>query len=118
MVGETRQARVRGIGAAVAALGALLLLNLVTNPPGPAPFPCDLWQEMGIEAKRAAVHEQLVAPGAEPERGCLERNLERFVEATDGFCRDTDGSTFGNPEVHALALEAERRQACPQGLAQ
>jgi hypothetical protein len=118
MAGETRKARARGIGAAVAALGALLLLNLVTSASGPAPFPCDLWQGMGVEAKRAAVHEQLVAPSAEAERGCLERNLDRFVAATDGFCRETGGSTFGTPEVHAIALEAERRQACPQGPAQ
>jgi hypothetical protein len=99
----------------VAAAGAaLLLLNLVSTEPSPSAFPCELWQGMGVEDKRAAVHEQLVAPSAGAERGCLERNVDRFVEATEGFCRDTAGSTFGSPEIHAIALEAERRKVCPQ----
>jgi hypothetical protein len=112
MSGETSRKLARGVGWVTAALAALLSLNLVSSEPGGTAFACDLWQGMGIEAKRATVHEQLVAPSGETERGCLERNLDRFVEATDGFCRDTERSTFGSPEIHAIALEAERRKAC------
>lgn len=118
MRGGLGEARARRLGWVAAAGGALLLLNLVSSEPSQPAFPCELWQGMGVDDKRATAHDQLVSPRAEAERGCLERNVDRFVEATDGFCRDTAGSTFGSPEIHAIALEAERRKACPQDQAQ
>jgi len=112
MTGETTRKLARGIAAATAILAVLLTVNVISIEPEGTVFACDLWQELPVETKRATVHDRLVADSEEEPRACLEANLDRFVEANDGFCRDAAGSAFGTPEVHAVVLEAERRKAC------
>lgn len=107
------QARIRAVLSVPLVVAALLLLDLVSLEPAEPAFPCELWQRLPADEKRATAFEQLAAPASGAARECVERHLGRFVAVTDAFCREHARSAFADARYHALALEAERRQSCP-----